>query len=80
MQCVYVNLHAPTYIKVIYPTARDIAQAAYRRALSKKGEPSQSGRMEHVLLNTIVPQSSGPYVSALLCTQGHPPSSWPLLK
>ena len=42
MQCVYVNLHAPTYIKVIYPTARDIAQAAYRRALSKKGEPSQS--------------------------------------
>ena len=41
MQCVYVNLHAPTYIKVIYPTARDIAQAAYRRALSKKGEPSQ---------------------------------------
>ena len=40
MQCVYVNLHAPTYIKVIYPTARDIAQAAYRRALSKQGEPS----------------------------------------
>ena len=31
---------APTYIKVIYPTARDIAQATYRRALSKKGEPS----------------------------------------
>ena len=28
------------YIKVIYPTARDIAQAAYRRALSIKGEPS----------------------------------------
>ena len=40
VQCMYVNLHAPTYIKVIYPTARDIAQAAYRRALSKKGEPS----------------------------------------
>ena len=40
MQCVYVRGDAPTYIKVIYPTARDIAQAAYRRALSKKGEPS----------------------------------------
>ena len=32
---------APTYIKVIYPTARDIAQAAYRRALTRKREPSQ---------------------------------------
>ena len=40
MQCVYVNRDAPTYIKVIYPTARDIAQAAYRRALSRKREPS----------------------------------------
>ena len=51
MQCGYVNLNAPTYIKVIYPTARDIAQAAYRRALSKKGEPSQSCKLTPALVH-----------------------------
>ena len=36
MQCVYVNRDAPTYIKVIYPTARDIAQAVSSRSIKEK--------------------------------------------
>ena len=62
MQCVYVNLNAPTYIKVIYPTARDIAQAAYRRALSKKGEPSQCV----MCFSVCVMSKNRPYLGVIL--------------